>query len=484
MSEKKTNADQDSPRAAQRRRSRRRFDAANGCPRESSAGESSAGESPAMAADEDLQALLDSWQSPLIAVPASLDARVLNSYRELLKEKEMNLHQRPSEILAPQYALPAASVGGAHAEYQLTILEERGLLTRLLAEMRETARDAELTRAEFRRDPFNFVRRLSAAYGSMMWRTLRQENTAYGIVAAFVAVITLVGAVAALDGFQKRGGSLLAERLRDDLVYLGGVTEIPKEQPKPDESAAGMAKGTGGGAKPLQERAGGGGGGGRHEDKPAVNGKLPQATLLPQVLAPDPHPPTIRNPSLPTAATIQADPVLFPTDTRAINYGDPKSKATELSSGSGDGNGIGEGTGGGVGSGRGTGYGPGEGFNTGGGPTHLGGGGPGGGDGVGNMDYGRPFTPKEVTRKANITSKPEPLYTEAARQNQVTGTVRLRLILSASGQVTGITPLTKLPDGLTEKAIEAARRISFTPAEKDGRKVSQYVTIEYNFNIY
>jgi TonB family protein len=437
------------------------------------------------ATDEDLKALLDSydsWQSPRVVVPASLDARVLNSYRELLKEKEMNLHPRPSEILAPQYALPTTA-GSAHAEYQLTILEQRGLLSRLLAEVRETARDAELTRAEFRRDPFGFVQRLSAAYGSMLWRGLRQENTAYGVFAAFVAVLTLVGAVAALDGFQRRDGGLLAERIRDDLVYLGGVTEIPKEQPKPDEGTAGMAKGTGGGsAKALHERAGGGGGGGRHEDKPAVNGKLPQATLLPQVLAPDPHPPTIRNPSLPTAATIQADPMLFPPDTRAINYGDPKSKATELSSGSGDGNGIGEGTGGGVGSGRGTGYGPGEGFNTGGGPAKLGSGGPGGGGG--GVDYTRNFRVNEVTRKANITSKPEPLYTEEARKNQVTGTVRLRLVLSASGQVTGITPLTKLPDGLTEKAIEAARKISFTPAEKDGRKVSQYVTIEYNFNIY
>ena len=429
-------------------------------------------------ADEDLKVLLDSWQSP--RVPASLDARVLNSYRELVKEKEMNLHR--TDNLAPQYALPLTAGGsGAHAEYQLTILEERGLLSRLLAEVRETARDAELTRAEFRRDPFNFVRRMGAAYGSMMWRTLTQENTAYGVVAAFVAVLTLVGAVAALGGFQKREGSLLAERLRDDLVYVGGVTEIPREQPKPDEGTAGMARGAGGGSKPLQERPGGGGGGGRHEDKPAVNGKLPQATLLPQVLAPDPHPPAIKNPSLPTPATIQADPTLFPTDTRAINYGDPKSKATELSSGSGDGNGIGEGTGGGVGSGRGTGYGPGEGYNTGGGPAKLGGGGPGG---VGGGDYTRTFNPREVTRKANITSKPEPLYTEEARKNQVTGTVRLRLVLSASGQVTGITPITKLPDGLTEKAIEAARKISFIPAEKDGRKVSQYVTIEYNFNIY
>jgi TonB family protein len=435
---------------------------------------------PAM--DEDLKALLNGCQSPLEeVVPASLDARVLNSYRELVKEKEMNLHHR-SDNLAPQYAMP---VSGAPAEYHLTILEERGLFQRLLAELRETGRDAELTRAEFGRDPFGFVRRMGEAYGSMLWRTVRQENTAYGMTAAFVVVLTLVGAVAALDGFQRRDGGLLAERVREDLIYVGPLTEIPKEQPKPDEGTAGMAKGTGGGAKPERERAGGGGGGGRREDKPAVNGKLPQASLLPQVLAPDPKPPTIAHPSLPTATTIRADPALFPTDTRATNYGDPKSKATELSSGAGEGNGIGEGTGGGVGSGEGGGVGPGRGGNTGGGDRNDGGGGRGGGGGGGAaVDYERTFKSGEVTRKAQITGKPEPLYTEEARRNQVTGTVRLRIILSASGRVTGITPLTKLPDGLTEKAIEAARRIAFTPAEKDGRKVSQYVQIEYNFNIY
>jgi outer membrane biosynthesis protein TonB len=37
---------------------------------------------------------------------------------------------------------------------------------------------------------------------------------------------------------------------------------------------------------------------------------------------------------------------------------------------------------------------------------------------------------------------------------------------------------------LTEKAIAAARRIQFSPAMKDGRAVSQYIRVEYNFNIY
>jgi len=109
----------------------------------------------------------------------------------------------------------------------------------------------------------------------------------------------------------------------------------------------------------------------------------------------------------------------------------------------------------------------------------------GGGSGEAKeTDYNRTFTVREVTKKAQILAKPEPSYTEWARKFGVTGTVRIRLILRASGEVGDIGHVNKLPHGLTQQAIEAARRISFTPAEKDGRKVSQYVTIEYNFNIY
>jgi TonB family protein len=90
----------------------------------------------------------------------------------------------------------------------------------------------------------------------------------------------------------------------------------------------------------------------------------------------------------------------------------------------------------------------------------------------------------EVTTRANIVSKPEPLYTERARNSGITGTVRLRMLLSFDGRVRQIHVVKGLGGGLTEKAIEAARAIKFTPAVKDGRPVSQFVTIEYNFNIY
>jgi TonB family protein len=94
------------------------------------------------------------------------------------------------------------------------------------------------------------------------------------------------------------------------------------------------------------------------------------------------------------------------------------------------------------------------------------------------------LTTGDVTRTATIIHQPEPLYTRTARHNNLTGTVRLRLVLSADGTVRNIVPLTTLPDGLTEQAVEAARNIEFTPASKDGRAVSQYLTVEYNFNIY
>lgn len=74
-------------------------------------------------------------------------------------------------------------------------------------------------------------------------------------------------------------------------------------------------------------------------------------------------------------------------------------------------------------------------------------------------DYNRVFLAKEVTQKAEIISRPEPGYTEVARMNGTSGTIQVRMVLSASGEVTGITPLNTLPDGLTEKAIEAARQV-------------------------
>ena len=307
------------------------------------------------------------------------------------------------------------------------------------------------------------------------------RNVLSGIVTALVLVFGVIGFYVIYDRWH-HGTSAAAANADDDLI-VQNMIDIPNEQPTPDEGTAGMAKGNGGGSKPKQEKAGGGGGGGREEQAPASFGKLPQADLrIPQVVAPDPHPPVIKNPALPMPATLDADPVLFPPDTRQLNYGDPKSKSTTASSGPGTGNGIGTGTGGGVGPGEGGGYGPGRGGNTGGGDRHEGGGGPGGGGG--GTDYSRIFSGKDVTSKARVLEKPEPTYTEAARKNQITGTVVLRAVFSSSGAVTNIHAVSGLPDGLTERAIAAAKQIRFVPATKDGHPVSMWMELQYNFNLY
>lgn len=382
--------------------------------------------------------------------------------------------------------IAAASAGGGSSaliprgEYHVTFMDDAGLTTRLVDAVKEVAHESELTWPEFKRDPFGFTKRMVVGYGQAGWRFLSQPNVATGVLAALFIMISAVLGIIWLDRVQQQQ---LAQQVAKEELVLEQFIDIPNEQPTPDEGTAGLNKGSGGGSKPKQEKPGGGGGGGREDPKPASFGKTPQASLtVPQVVAPDPKPPTIKNPSLPVAATVVADPLLVPPDARVLPYGDFKSKSTDPSSGPGTGNGIGTGRGGGIGPGDGGGIGPGRGGNIGGGDYREGGGGPGGGGG--GTDYNKVFNGKDVNTKARVLSKPEPQYTEEARKNQVTGTVILRAVFTSGGQVTNISARSGLPYGLTERAIAAARQIKFVPATKDGRPVSMYIQLEYNFNLY
>ncbi len=305
------------------------------------------------------------------------------------------------------------------------------------------------------------------------------RSVVFAMISSFAFLFVILGLIVWAER-RSREQQLLAANAEE--LQVEQILDIPDEQPTPDPGTAGLNKGSGGGSKPKPERAAGGGGGGREEQKPASFGKVPQASLdVPQVVAPDPKPPQIKNPSLPVAATVVADPLLVPPDARVLPYGDYKSKSTDPSSGPGSGNGIGTGTGGGIGPGEGGGLGPGRGGNIGGGDFNAGGGGPGGG---GGGDYSRIFTGKDVTSKARLLSKPEPQYTEDARKNQIVGTVVLKVVFASSGQVTNIRTVSGLPYGLTERAIAAARQIKFVPATKDGHQVSMWMQLEYNFNLY
>ena len=91
---------------------------------------------------------------------------------------------------------------------------------------------------------------------------------------------------------------------------------------------------------------------------------------------------------------------------------------------------------------------------------------------------------KEVTQKARVITKPEPSYTDEARLAGITGTVVLKAIFSAEGEVKHILIVRALGYGLTTKSVQAARLIKFIPATKDDRPVSMFIQMEYNFNLY
>jgi TonB family protein len=137
----------------------------------------------------------------------------------------------------------------------------------------------------------------------------------------------------------------------------------------------------------------------------------------------------------------------------------------------------------GVGSGGGLGTGRGQGSGGGGGNGD--GNGNGGGLGVGNgTEPDLPEPTKIKTSDVRILSKPRANYTDAARQNQVQGTVKLKITFLATGQIGAIFVVKGLPNGLSEQAVIAAKGIRFEPAKKNGVPYSVPKIISYSFTIY
>ena len=93
------------------------------------------------------------------------------------------------------------------------------------------------------------------------------------------------------------------------------------------------------------------------------------------------------------------------------------------------------------------------------------------------------LTGKQVETKVRLVSKPAPKYTEFARRYKVEGTVVLKAVFSSDGTVSRLLIMNALPCGLTEQAVKAAHKIRFVPAMLDGKPVSMWIQLEYNFNL-
>lgn len=86
---------------------------------------------------------------------------------------------------------------------------------------------------------------------------------------------------------------------------------------------------------------------------------------------------------------------------------------------------------------------------------------------------------REVDTKARMHAKPEPHFSRQERQRYRGEDIVLRATLCGSGKVTDISVTEGLTDAMNAAAIEAARLIQFTPAQKDGKKVSTAITLRY-----
>ncbi len=186
----------------------------------------------------------------------------------------------------------------------------------------------------------------------------------------------------------------------------------------------------------------------------------------------------LTNPTIPVQMSVKGPE----RKSDAEKYGYDTSKYTKLSDGLGTGGGIGGGSNGGFGDGRNSGAGTGADGGLGGGNN----GGIGDGDGPNGGRIGPPPPPSivKVTTPLKILAKPRATYTDAARTNNVQGSVLVKVTLLASGQIGTVTAVRGLPHGLTERAIAAARQIKFEPKKINGIPQTVIVTFDYGFNIY
>ncbi|HYP49801.1 MAG TPA: TonB family protein, partial [Pyrinomonadaceae bacterium] len=115
---------------------------------------------------------------------------------------------------------------------------------------------------------------------------------------------------------------------------------------------------------------------------------------------------------------------------------------------------------------------------------------PGGGEGNGddggspNANVGDGQNKNVISEPIIIVFKPRANYTDAARQSNIQGTVRLRVTFLANGGIGSVGVISALSHGLTEQAMAAAKNLFFLPARRNGVKHSITKVVEYQFSLY
>lgn len=335
------------------------------------------------------------------------------------------------------------------------LIETESLITRLKREMAGAF-------GELRVNPRAFLRGLLRSEGTTRQRKrLLRAGFASGLL-VYASVFVAVSLVGLLNlSNSKSGVSALP-----DPEPLNDVTLLfPTIRTKTEKNQAKSGAGSLGGSLRQPQDPGGGGGG--NDQKRTSRGVPPTASLNQQLAQPNPLPPVIEHSTLIIRPTVVADPKSLPQMKGQVGMLDSPPDAPPS---------RGPGTGTGIGQGKGSGYGKGENGGVGEGSFR-----PGGGERSGS-GAGAPFMSEKL--KPTILYREKAKYTEDARFHRVEGTVMLTIVFGADGRIHDIRTVRGLPHGLTETAIEAAKKIRFHPAVLDGKPTPVRATLEFNFALY
>jgi TonB family protein len=88
-----------------------------------------------------------------------------------------------------------------------------------------------------------------------------------------------------------------------------------------------------------------------------------------------------------------------------------------------------------------------------------------------------------VTASVAILYKPNPSYSPEGRAHKMQGDVILEVVFLASGRMQVTRVVSGLGFGLDEQAMEAAKRIRFTPAQRDGQPVDFPARVRIEFRL-
>jgi TonB family protein len=95
----------------------------------------------------------------------------------------------------------------------------------------------------------------------------------------------------------------------------------------------------------------------------------------------------------------------------------------------------------------------------------------------------RATTKKDLSGQVRIIEKPRPSYTAPAREQQIEGEVVLDVLFEASGTIQVLGVIQGLGYGLDERAAEAARKICFEPAEREGKPIDSRARLRITFQL-